>query len=171
MLGSLGERLTGRDRDLLLRHASSLHGAEPSDQGRLLRLFDLIVDGFLQCAARGKTFVPIEAFEPELADSLAANYPGAGPAFLRLASSYWTLRMLEGRVSLRYAGIALQQLLASVEDKIAEAFFTDPAEDLLSSDQRAVLQRRMWVESGASIDVDEFLVANPLLVGNPLADG
>ena len=169
LLTAAGEVLLDRDRDLLLSYGSVLHGRDSADQDRLLLLFDRALDGFLRCATEGRVFVPVERFLSRLQGSIEAHYPGAGAGFRRLAISYWTLRMLEGRVRLRYAGIALQQLLASVESRAREIFFTDPSEDLLSSAQRTALQRRTWAESGAELDIDEFLLGNPLLVGNPLA--
>jgi hypothetical protein len=76
--------------------------------------------------------------------------------------------MLQGRLSNRYAGTSLQQLLRFVEDRVGQAFF--PEDDTLDGAQLARIQRRLIAQSGASIDIEQFLLGNPLLVGNPLAD-
>ena len=167
MLGKVGVPGEAGDTDLLLTYAAEIEASE----GRLRR-FAVIVDsalqGFFHLAAEGHTFVPVDRYRAEFGDSLEKNYPGAGAAFVRLATSYWTLHMLQGRLGTRYAGTSLQQVLRFVEERVGQAFF--PEGDRLDGAQLARVQRRLIAQSGAGIDIDQFLLGNPLLVGNPLAD-
>ena len=123
--------------------------------------------GFFHCAADGVAFVPLARFAEEFGQSIDDNYPGSGTAFARLATSYWTLRILEGRLRRRYAGVGIQQLLLAVEEPLGKLFFPD--DDDLEPADRAILQRTTIEQSGAPIDAEDFLFGNPLLMGNPLA--
>ena len=167
MLERAGVPAEPGDTDLLMAFAAETE-ADESEQRRFAVIADSALQGFFHLAAEGHAFVSVERFQEHFGDSLEKNYPGAGAAFMRLAASYWTLHMLHGRVNTRFSGTSLQQILRFVEDRVGQAFF--PEDDRLDSEQLARVQRRLIAQSGASIDVDEFLLGNPLLVGNPLAD-
>ncbi len=161
-----GVRLGDADRELLLSYAPEA-GIDGGGEHRFAVIADAALRGFFHLAATGHAFVPIERFEDEFGDSLTHNYPGAGAGFTRLATSYWTLHMLEGRLGTRFAGTLLQQCLASIVGRVRTAFFAEVDGD---SGTRALAQRDLIARSGAPIDADEFLLGNPLLVGNPLAE-
>ncbi|NKB88864.1 MAG: hypothetical protein GKS06_11660 [Acidobacteria bacterium] len=155
------------DADVLMAFASETE-ADESSQRRFAVIADSALQGFFHLAAEGYPFVSVERFQAQFGDSLEKNYPGAGAAFMRLAASYWTLHMLHGRINTRFSGTGLQQVLRFVEDRVGQAFF--PEDDRLDAEQLARVQRRLIAQSGADIDVEQFLLGNPLLVGNPLAD-
>lgn len=169
LLEAVGDRFSDSDRDLLYGYGTDLMAASVQDQDRFAGMIGNARRGFFHCAARGEAFVPLELFAEQFGRSIEENYPGAGPAFLRLATSYWTLRMLEGRLRRRFAGVGIQHLLLAVEDAVGRLFFADPDDDSMEPAERAILQRLMIEESGAAIDAEEFLFGNPLLMGNPLA--
>lgn len=169
MLERAGDRCTEQDRLLLLSHGSDLLTCPDERQDRFAAMYEAALRGFFHCAAQGVAFVPTDRFADEFGASLDHTYPGAGPEFLRLCTSYWTLHMLEGRLRLRYAGVALQQLLLAIAVKVGEAWFPEVA----PADGGAVAalvarQRQLILDSGAAIDIDELLFANPQLMGNPL---
>ncbi len=168
LLARVGVRAEEGDDGLLLRHATDRE-ADAGLKHRMAVVLDSAFQGFFHAAVEGHAFIPVDRFEAEFGVSLERAYPGAGAAFLRFARSYWTLRSLAGRVALRYTGIVMQQLLASIETRIREAFFPDESGDNMPAVQRARLQRRLIEQSGAPIDIDAFLLGNPLLMGNPLA--
>lgn len=167
MVERAGLRSEEGDADLLLSYAAEAD-ARAEQRHRFAILADSALQGFFHLAAEGHAFVSLDSYQEEFGDSLEANYPGAGAGFLRLARSYWTLQMLEGRLGMRYAGTLLQQTLLSVHARVGEAFF--PAEESRDSGELARVQRSLVEQSGAAIDLDEMIMGNPLLVGNPLAD-
>jgi hypothetical protein len=169
LLEAAGERYDEKDRDLLYGYATDLMAAPESDQIRFGEMVTIARRGFFHCAARGDAFVSLDRFAEEFGLSIDENYPGAGPAFLRMATSYWTLRMLEGRLRRRYAGVGIQQLLLAIEQPLGQLFFADTEDHSMEPADRATMQRVMIEESGAPIDAEEFLFGNPLLMGNPLA--
>ena len=158
MLERAGLRREPGDTDLLLAH-----GAETESSRGKPRRFAVIADsalqGFFHLAAEGPHFRPVDRYREEFGDSLEANYPGAGAAFVRLATSYWTLHMLHGRLGTRYAGTSLQLAIHFVEDRVGRAFF--PEDDVLDSAQLARVQQRLIAQSGAPIDVEQFLLRQP----------
>ena len=167
MLQRAGLRSEPGDTDLLLAYAAETESSKDQPR-RFAVIADSALQGFFHLAAEGHTFVPVDRYQDEFGDSLQANYPGAGAAFVRLATSYWTLHMLHGRLGTRYAGTSLQQVLLFVEDRVGRAFF--PQDEVLDSDELARVQQRLIAQSGAPIDIEQFLLGNPLLVGNPLAE-
>jgi hypothetical protein len=167
MLERAGVPAESGDIDLLLAFAAETESSE-AQQLRFAVIADSVLQGFFHLAAEGHTFVPVDRYREEFGDSLDKNYPGAGAAFMRLATSYWTLHMLQGRLGTRYAGTSLQQVLRLVEERVGQAFF--PEDDRLNGAQLARVQRRLIGQSGAAIDIEQFLLGNPLLVGNPLVD-
>ena len=167
MLERAGLRSEPGDTDLLLSYAAETESSKDKPR-RFAVMADSALQGFFHLAAEGHTFVPVDRYRDEFGDSLQENYPGAGAAFVRFATSYWTLHMLHGRLGTRYAGTSLQQVLRFVEERVGRAFF--PEDDVLDSAQLARVQQRLIAQSGAPIDVDQFLFGNPLLVGNPLAE-
>lgn len=167
LLEAADDRFCDADRDLLYGYGTDLMAASEQDLDRFAEMIRSARRGFFHCAARGDAFVPLELFAEEFGRSIDDNYPGAGAAFLRLATSYWTLRILEGRLRRRYAGVGIQQLLLAVEDPIARLFFADADDTAMEAADRAILQRLMIEDSGAPIDAEEFLFGNPLLMGNP----
>lgn len=170
MLRAAGVTYRQEDRALVLGYGNELASAPTSVQDRFQELFEAASLGFFHCAAEG---LPLVSLGPQRVDfdlSLEANYPGSGAAFRRFATSYWTLRMLEARIARRYSGTGLQQLLCGIEARVARVFFVDPDNDETEPAERAAEQRRLILRSGADIDVEAFLLGNPLLMGNPLAD-
>lgn len=169
MLRAVGVEYREEDRALLLAYGNDPDAVVQARQDRIQQLFEAAYTGFFHCAAEGVAFVPVGAAGDDFDLSLGDNYPGASASFRRFATSYWTLRMLEGRIAERYAGIGLQQLLCAIQARIADVFFVDPDTDPMEAGERAAEQRRLIVGSGAPIDVEDFLLGNPLLFGNPLA--
>lgn len=163
-----GDSWSDDDRALLLAYGSDLLTSPGERQDRFAALYEAALRGFFHCAADGVAFVPVERFEDEFAESIHSTYQGGSAAFLRLCRAYWTLHMLEGRVRLRYAGLALQQLLLAVDVKVAEAWFPETDLDDDAVEALVAEQRRLVLESGAAIDMDELLFGNPMLMGNPL---
>jgi hypothetical protein len=167
MLERAGLRCESGDTDLMLSYAAETESSKDKAR-RFAVIADSALQGFFHLAGEGHTFVSVDRYREEFGESLEVNYPGAGAAFVRFATSYWTLHMLHGRLSTRYAGTSLQQVLLFVEDRVGRAFF--PEDEVLDSAQLARVQRQLIAQSGAPIDVERFLFGNPLLVGNPLAD-
>jgi hypothetical protein len=168
LLEGAGDCYQDGDRNLLYGYATDLMAAPEEHQDRFQAMLLNARRGFFHCAADGIAFIPLERFAEEFGRSIDDNYPGAGEAFVRMARSYWTLRMLEARLRRRYAGVGIQQLLLAVEEPMGRLFFSDDDGELEPAD-RAILQRAMIEESGAPIDAEAFLFGNPLLMGNPLA--
>lgn len=169
MLRRVGVAYRSEDRTLLLAYGNEIGTPSGDLHDRFEGLYEAAYQGFFHCAADGVAFVPVGSDGGDFDLSLEDNYPGAGAAFQRFATSYWTLRVLEGRVARRYAGVGLQQILCGIEARIARLVFLDPDADPLEPSARAAEQRRAITESGAPIRIEEFLLGNPLLFGNPLA--
>ena len=168
LLGAVGVPVSEDDATLLLTYGADAHGLAPELRDRIGVLFEAALRGFFHCAARGEGF-SADADDERFEQALAAAYPGAGAAFARLARSYWSLRVLEARLSRHFGGVLVQQLLRSVERCVGRAFFPEPSDEADAPAHYAAEQRRLLARVEAPIDVEELLFGNPLLVGNPLA--
>ena len=112
--------------------------------------------------------VPIGQLGGRFDSAMDSRYRGASASFRRFAVAYWSLKVLEGRVGLRFAGTLLQQLLLSIERRIAGAFFPEREAEELSALERASLQRAMLREAVSHPDIEGYWLGNPLRLGDSL---
>lgn len=159
-----GENLRESDRELLSRPIDSLHEV---DNRRLGELYGAMRRGFFFCAADGYAFQQIESIEARFGCSLEDNYPNASSAFLRFATTYWTykiaLEAIRSELFPEHHEKGIAQLPFRLEEEIASVFFPmAPGHGLLLG-EREELQRRIIQNSGAPIDVEDFIRGNPLL--------
>ena len=173
LLQAAGDELESRDRQLLLTHADQLEAIADHEKERIGAMFGSAWQGFFTCAVRGQAFVATDRIKSQLGRTLENNYPGASEAFLRFATSYWTLKMLADDLSLdtRYQQTAIQQLFRKIETDIASVFFPTPGPVRVSARKRQQAQRRLLLDSGVPIDIEEFMTGNPILAASPRRTG
>lgn len=156
-------------------------GIDPTDQVRALlasqsdspgtplvvdpgTLFNTSMTGFFQAAATGDTFTDRERIAQRFGRTLEENYPEAGEAFLRFAYSYWTLKLVVGDADEATRSSIAYQLLAEIEQMVAGLFFPTPGPVRIDHGQREAAQRQTLQESGAAIDIEDFIRHNPILL-------
>jgi hypothetical protein len=120
--------------------------------------------GFYDAAAEGIALVDVGAVKEWYGETVEENYPEAGRAFLRFATSYWTLKVLMRRLEIEKSSALVRALLTRIDDLVGPLFF--PYHGLLKADpaQREADQRRFLDAFGPKIDIADFLKRNPILI-------
>ena len=155
-----GVSVSAEDRAL---YEGPTHRVQPSQTPRLRALYSALGSGFLQCAAEGHSFADSARILRTFGQTLAQRYPRATPTFLRFATSYWTLKLMIddlSRVDHALPGATttvMAQLLKQLEIDVASVFFPSPGPIRIPRFFRARRQRKILAQSGAAIDIDEFL--------------
>jgi hypothetical protein len=134
------------------------------DKELLADLYTNIFNGFFKCAADGYEFTPENRINKWFGGiSLKENYPDPSEAFIRFAKTYWTFKRIWRDLSEGYNNLIIFKLLSKLEIDIATVFFPTPGPWTIPVEKREQAQRQLILESGANIDVDEFISGNPIL--------
>ena len=131
---------------------------------RLAEIYDAIFRGFFHCAAEGLTLVPERRVTERFGKSIQDNYPEAGEVFLQFAKTYWTLKVLVYELMEHDMEWIGAHLLGKLEQDIGPVFFPFPGAMRISPSKREKFQRELIEESGAHIEIDEFIKGNPILI-------
>ena len=161
LLNRGGESLSEADRQLLLSRND-----EPGDQiavQRLGQLYEAIWKGFFRCAVEGHAFLPVEAIRQRFGRTLQDNYPGASGTFLRFATTYWTYKLVVGELFPAHVDKTISQLLLKLDFDIGSVFFPTLKPGTIPVEKREKAQRQLIIDSGAPIDVEDFIHGNPIL--------
>jgi hypothetical protein len=136
-------------------------------------LYEWMSHGFYKCAADGYNFVSESRIKEKFGKSLQENYPGAGEAFMSLARTFWTLKLVE--IDLRHNhDLIIFSLISQLNRSIGNIFFPNrpnPKVEIAPGvvDDRESVQRNLILSSGANIDIDEFLSGSPIIRDSRLA--
>lgn len=160
MLDRVGQSLDDRQQQLLLKADNELEEAELES---LRPLIKPMWKGFFYCAAEGHAFLPPQLIKEKFGYSLEENYPAASASFLRFATTYWTFKLVQSELLPTHQEKFLTQLLSKFETDIASVFFPTPGPMTIPARQREEAQRELIRESGAPIDIEDFIRGNPML--------
>jgi hypothetical protein len=117
--------------------------------------------GFFDAAADGLPLTQISAVASTFGQPVHA-YPGAGPAFRKLATTYWTMRALvQGGYSAETLRVSVA-VLERIERLLGPLFFPE-GPDHMDKQRRAKEQKKLLVNFARRIDADEFVAGNPML--------
>jgi len=131
---------------------------------RLGEIYNAIFRGFFHCAANGLTLVPEKRVAERFGNSVEDNYPEANEVFLKFARTYWTLRILAYDLMENDMEWIGAHLLGKLEQDIGPVFFPFPGAIKISPSKREKFQRQLIKESGVNIDIEEFMIGNPILI-------
>lgn len=125
---------------------------------------ELLLIGFMRCAANGYEFVPIEEVNTRFRKTIEENYKSAQPStsFIKFAKSYWTLERLCHDTKYLSPTTIADILLNKLELDIAGLFFPSGGNEI-DVDHRENVQRNVLSQSGANIDIEDFINGNPYL--------
>lgn len=158
--GGGGVSLTDDDLDVLER--------DPKEAGEhsehLAGIYNAISYGFFHCAAEGSELIPESRVTAKFGHSIKDNYPEANEVFLRFAKTYWTLQVLTYDLMRNDTEWIGAHLLGKLEQFIGPVFFPFPGKVQISPSKREETQRELIQESGANIDIEEFIEGNPILI-------
>jgi len=154
------------DRRLLTGGGS---GLDPRQKARLAEIVHAALNGFFHAAAKGYAFGDPDIIRQRFGRTLAANYPDAGPAFLRFAQTYWTLKLILDDRGFNAEQSLAHALLSEVEGNIGALFFPTPGPVTIEPAKREAAQREIVAASGAPINVEEFISQNPILLRDKVA--
>ena len=130
----------------------------------LAEIYSVMFRGFFHAAAKGIALGSLNRVEERFGRSIKDNYPEASEPFLKFATTYWTLRVNVidlMKVDMDWVGA---HLLRKLEQDIGPVFFPFPGAVTIDPSNRESFQRELIQESGADIDIDEFIKGNPILV-------
>jgi hypothetical protein len=138
---------------------------QESDQPEVVALEEAMNSGFYKCAAEGCAFTSVSRITERFGRSLEENYPGGSHAFLRFATSFWTLTLVKDDLwrDPEYSKKLIFQLLSGLDFNIGSVFFPTPGPSKIPADLREKEMRRLILVNGAKIDVEEFIGGNPIL--------
>lgn len=162
-----GSELSGRERTLLYRSREALE--ESVDQRKMLkRLLQYGVHGFFHAAAGGKTFADPERIREKFGHPLEDTYPDASEEFMKVARTYWSLKLRLADPELLQARQSSDELLYDVVDEIDRSigpvFFPSAGpEETPATEERKKKQKKMIRDSNADIDLQAFMDGNPFV--------
>ena len=157
---AVGSSLADNDLKIFIQKPEE---AEQYSQ-RLAEIYGSMFKGFFHCAAKGLALVPEIEIVNRFGYSLKDNYPEANESFLKFAKTYWTLRVLVldwTKNDMEWIGA---HLLAKLEQDIGSVFLPFPGTKKIPPNQREEFQRALISESGADINIDDFIKGNPILI-------
>ncbi|MFC1962274.1 hypothetical protein ACFLWN_04470, partial [Chloroflexota bacterium] len=131
---------------------------------RLSQIYEAMFYGFFHCAAEGCILVPENRIPEEFGHSLNENYPEANDVFLNFAKTYWTLRILTYDLMKNDIEWVGAQLLGKLEQIIGPVFFPFPGPAKIAPSKREKDQTELIKESGANINIEDFIRGNPILI-------
>ena len=134
------------------------------DAARLGHLLGAAYVGFYALAAEGIALADVTKVMAWYGESVEANYPEAGPAFLRFATTYWTFKVLIRELDLHQSRSLIRALLVRIDELLGPLFF--PYEGPITADpaRREADQRRFLLAFGPSIALEDFVARNPILI-------
>ena len=136
---------------------------------RLAEIYSAMFRGFFHCAEKGWTLVPEKLVIQRFGKSIQENYLEANEVFLRFAKTYWTLRVLVLDLMEEDMEWIGGHLLGKLEQDIGPVFFLSPGPVKIPPSKREKFQRELIKESGADIDIEEFVRGNPILIRDKAA--
>jgi len=158
------QKITEEQRAILFMSIDKIKPQIKEYLPKLNIIYKIMFNGFFKCAADGYAFVSENMIKKHYGKSLIENYPSnSSPAFMKLATSYWTLKILHESLFPRYKKIMIYQLLGKLESELAEYFFPSPGPYMMDLRKMEVLQREVLLKSNSNINIDEFISGNPLL--------
>lgn len=131
-------------------------------------IFESALKGFFFHGANGYAFSDIESVFSFFNMTFDELYPEATMPFIKFATSYWTLKFL-----VRPHNTKLEQgpkrtiaweLLSSVEFYVDSLFFPTPGRHMINPKLRERDQRNILLALGVSMDIEEFVRNNPILI-------
>jgi len=168
LLGAGGCKVDAKFHQLL---SSRTGDHSPSEQQRLKeegtvwKLLDPALTGFFRCAAKGVAFASEDGIKRRYGQTLKENYPEAGPAFLRFATSFWTLKLLLDAQPPSWRETLAGYVLGQVELNVSGLFFpTRTPQAVQRVAERELAQRQTLANFPELYDVDEFMRGNPILL-------
>lgn len=158
---ALGGKLSDVDRGGIMM----LDRSRVKDEKETVKaLTEVALSGFMHLAAKGHEF-PVSIGVGQLfGRSLEENYPEANEVFLKFARTYWTYTLRLDEWINRDTRTRLGDVLFNVESIIRGTFFPTPGPLKISAERREKEQRSLFRQTGAPIDVDEFMRGNPILI-------
>lgn len=154
------------DMDRILASASL---DEAFSTGPVESLAKDVLRGFFLLGAQGFAFAPPETIRQRFGKTVAENYRRAGDEFLRLATSYWTLKQVHWNLLASNREHPIAQLTGWLEENVGAVFFPTPGPMSIASGIREQAQRNVLRKMGSPIHEDRFIQGNPLL--RPTASG
>ena len=134
---------------------------EKTNAGRVLAA---VYSGFFDAAAEGVALVPVERIKECYHASVKENYPEAGRAFIRFATSYWTLKVLVRHLDVAGSRRMSRHILKRVDDLIYPLYFPLDGLFQIPADQRERDIALSLKSFGPKIDAADFLKRNPILL-------
>ena len=162
-----GSELSNQERDLLKRSRQALEEST-GNRKMLKRLLQFGTHGFFHAAAEGRTFADPERIREKFGQPLNETYPDASEEFMKVARTYWSLKLLLADPELLQARQSSDELLYDVLDEIDRSigpvFFPAAGpEETPATEERKDKQEKMIRESNADIDLDAFMDGNPFV--------
>jgi hypothetical protein len=175
LLGAAGFPLQEKHASFFIRRYDDLS----RDEQEWLRREDLFAvlvnyttEGFLRLASVGHPLVPEAEILKVFGRELRANYPEANGAFLKFATTYWTLRIVSDALVELNRETLVQEVLTRVEQTIAGVFFPIPGPMKMPIAAREQAQRKILTAcASARYNVEEFMAGNPIIIRDRKAQG
>lgn len=120
--------------------------------------------GFYDVAADGLALTNVADIKDWYGAAIDENYPDAGEAFSRFATTYWTFKVLLGQIEMNAPVHFIGSLLTRIDELLGPLFFPFPGPMKTDPTQREADQRRFLQAFGPRIDIDDFLTRNPILI-------
>lgn len=170
LLHRVRNREISEDERRLLRRDSRAASAQGEGQ-RLQAIFTEAMTGFMEAASVGEALVDPNGIKERYGRTLRQNYPEAGPAFLQLATTYWTLKLFVDELRNEDLGLAAPNMLAEIERVVGSLFFPVPGPAKVDPATRERSQRTFLKKVAPQIDAEDMIQHNPILIRDRRSQG
>jgi hypothetical protein len=160
----LGGTRQSASGELSLAEQISCAALTVAESTRASQIFSAVYLGIYDAAADGVALTDVNEVARWYHASVRDNYPEAGRAFLRFATTYWTFKVILRRLDLEHRDMLLRSIFQRADELIAPLFFPQDGPLKIDPKQREDDQRRFLTTFGPRVDVKEFLLRNPILM-------
>lgn len=119
------------------------------------------IDGFFHMAAKDQVFCPLERVTTYYGRTVQQAYPGCSRTFYKLTQTYFTFKV--ELIALAHDSSLCSGLLRGIDLDFSGVFYPTPGPLGHAGAQREVAMRTLILESGAPLDIEDFIRGNPYL--------
>lgn len=160
-----GYQFGNDDVEILQREVRAPDSLSPEDLDRLGQWQEAIIRGFFDAAADGYAAVPTYLIKERFGRSLKENYPDASSEFLKLATTFWTIKLIVAELRESNPYSVPYGILSTLEqDIVGPLFFPAYGPVKIDPKKRERDQRAFLNTYGDRIDVGNLMRGNPILL-------
>jgi hypothetical protein len=137
-----------------------------ADKHKIVEITNAVQRKFWRAVEEGDVFGDEKKITEKYGKSLEENYGLRGGPFMQLARAYWTFKTEVDELGDSYPNYGFTTALQGVEIKVRQLFFPMPGPVRAPELMRRNAQIEHLREFAPSIDINRFIIENPILAAD-----